>query len=295
MTRYLLSILTVLFICFGSKAVLACDVGPGHHTVETASLKARHVYIEFTAQDKSYALVRAATFDENGFVLKDKQKSAAERKKFDTQFDLKSAVETLKLYDIADKLRLNQFKEYQFGLFSIYQLGKEHATFVGEVNLGDQDILSAQFAELTLDIAPSYRNQKIGRSVVEAVLNKILKPALGQQPWVINYMALRGHKKHAEQNSFTRAKTPLTMVKSKVHFDNFPSHLIHKRLNFRPWHISADYSLVWVYPPAPIKLLLQAMPFVEQLTSMDASQREEGVAVLTNSVKAILDSQANKK
>jgi RimJ/RimL family protein N-acetyltransferase len=229
-------------------------------------------------------LVRSHIDDLPGFTLKDQRKDKAERLKFHNQFNIEAADKILTIYQKAEQWKAPSFATYLFGLYSIYQLNETTATFCGEVNLSEENLKQSGFIEMTIDIDPTKRGQKIGTTAIQAVLDHILTPNLGKkQLSVINYHNT-SNESIMTKKGFSKSPTTLTHLKSTIAFDNLASHVVHQKAGMTPDNFSVDYSVVYIYPPMTSSITPQALSLVRSLTSSNEEERKDAIMVLTHSI-----------
>lgn len=278
------SILGILFFSC-SSLVNAAEVELDHK-VSCEQLEKRPVMFKFTVpnEQSQFAIVRADKKDIEGFRLKNSRKTNNERLKFQSQFSIESSSKILEIYQNAKDWKVEAFKNYLFGLFSIYNLTEETGTFCGELNLDEQSLSTGSFIEISIDIDPSKRKLGIGKAATQAVLKNILTPNLGKKGLsVINYKNT-SNKSNMRKKGFSESLLPLKYLKSKVEFNNLPSHKINNALGMVPWNFSVDYSVVYVYPIFKSCLTQQAIPLVKALTSGKEEERQQAIKILMHSI-----------
>jgi hypothetical protein len=272
-------------VLMGLAPALAAEPADDESTLKlpARSLESRPNFIRFSVGDAPYALVRATEEDGRGFKLKDARKSPAEREKFANQFAIQNSLNTLIVYKMGS--RHNEFRNYLFGLYSIFALSPDATgTFVGELILDEFELSSDGCVEISIDVDPAFRKKGIAFASTKAALSGIIDPNLGKKSLVFDNRAVQSKIAKTFQRAFLPSEKPLTMLKSKVAFDNFPSLLLNRKLPFSLWNFAVDYSLVYAYPPRESDVQPAAIPYVKMLFNSNEAERQEGIRVLRNSI-----------
>lgn len=271
----------ILFFAYGFNASAA---EPQDYQVSIDKLEQRNKVFKFqTPQNDSFLLVRSHMDDFPGFTLKDQRKGEDERLKFNNQFNIKTANEILTIYNKAEQWKVPGFATYIFGLYSIYQLNGKTSTFCGELNLSEEDLNTSGFVEISIDIDPTKRVQKIGTAAIRTVLDQILTPNSGKKQLQINYKST-SNKSTMIKKGFSNSSVAWTHLKSKIEFANLASYIVHQKVGMTPYNFSVDYSVVYIYPPMTSSITPQALNLVSLLTSTNAEERKDAIKILTRSI-----------
>ncbi|WP_338453537.1 hypothetical protein [Candidatus Bealeia paramacronuclearis] len=221
--------------------------------------------------------------------LKNANKDQEERIKFANQFGLSHGLKTLETYKMLSEWNIPAFKDYKFGLFSIYQLNESNnkASYVGELNLDESNLSTNGSVEASYDIEPTVRNQGIAKAAMLTVMIKLFKPLEKTSPWQMDYASL-SNKQKANSTGFKKSTKVLSFMKLKIGPDNLYSTILANRLNFQFYNLGADYSVVYSWPPqkSPIPEIAftQLTPFIKNLISSNENDRQIAIQTIIKTV-----------
>jgi len=232
-------------------------------------------------EESTFYLARPIDDDKKCFEKKDKYKTIPEKEKY-KQLTFEVLNYLYEGFTRLKKVDSTKSEKYLFGLYSILEKYDETSSiFVGHIYLDDSNMSTNRLIEISTDIDYFHQNRKIGSAVLDCVCKQIILPNMELDVLTSHF--------------FSDFRTfPLHGLISIVSFDNIASNKKNRAIGFKPYTLTLDNSVSYLYPPDHpmtnqrfMRSRLESLHIknIDNLISDDEKERNTAITILTKEVK----------